>query len=156
MEIYGLPLLCLLLNFLAFAACLRFLFSRQGLYWIIPLLVTVFILWPNAIRLYQIAGNGPMEEPFLTYFNLQPLFLSLLWYAMIVTFHFALKKTIRANYHHEQVKKNLHEARYQMAVESIIHQRKESRRKQYITNAPARKPILQAYSRNWIDLFDQS
>lgn len=155
METYGVPLLCLLLNFLAFTACMRFLFSRQGFYWIVPLLVTIFLLWPNALRLYQVAGNGAIQATGFSYFDLQPLLLSLLWYAMIVTFHYALKKTIRANYHHEQVKKNLHEARYQMSVESVTHQRKEQRRKHYFTNAPARTPRLQAYSSEWTDLFDQ-
>ena len=57
-EIYLLPLGCLLLNFLAFAACLRFLFSRQGLYWIIPLALTLFMSWPHALTLYQVASDS--------------------------------------------------------------------------------------------------
>jgi len=154
-EIYALPLVCLLLNFLAFAACLRFLFSRQGLYWIVPLFLTLFILWPNALNLYQVASDISQVNLPYTYFDLQPLLLSLFWYAMIVTFHFALKKTIRVNHYEEQVRKNLFEARYQMAVEASVHQRKETRRKQYYTNQPAVVPTMDAYSPTWTDLFDQ-
>ncbi len=87
--------------------------------------------------------------------DLQPLLLSLFWYAMIVTFHFALKKTIRVNHYEEQVRKNLHEARYQMAVERMVNERKEKRRKQYYTKTPASEPALHAYSSSWTDLFDQ-
>ena len=148
-EIYALPLVCLLLNFLAFAACLRFL------YWIVPLFLTLFILWPNALNLYQVASDISQVSLPYTYFDLQPLLLSLFWYAMIVTFHFALKKTIRVNHYEEQVRKNLFEARYQMAVEASVHQRKETRRKQYYTNQPAVVPTMDAYSPAWTDLFDQ-
>ncbi|NLE14579.1 MAG: hypothetical protein GX626_01745 [Spirochaetales bacterium] len=154
-ELYALPLVCLLLNFLAFAACLRFLFSRQGLYWIVPLLLTLFILWPNALNLYRVASDpGSIPLPY-TYSDLQPLLLSLFWYAMIVTFHFALKKTVRINHYEEQVRKNLHEARYQMAVDTLVHQQKERRRKQYYTKQAAAVPSIDAYDEQWTDLFDQ-
>lgn len=154
-ETYALPLVCLMLNFLAFAACLRFLFSRQGLYWIVPLFLTAFILWPNALRLYAAAALTAPETITYSYMELQPLMVSLLWYAMIVTFHFALKKTIRENHHLEQVKKNLHEARYQMAVETLVHKSKEARRKQYYQKQPALLPQLRAYTPDWAELFDQ-
>lgn len=154
-ELYALPLVCLLLNFLAFTACLRFLFSRQGLYWIVPLLLTLFILWPNALNLYRVASDpGSIPLPY-TYSDLQPLLLSLFWYAMIVTFHFALKKTVHINHYEEQVRKNLHEARYQMAVDTLVHQQKERRRKQYYTKQAAEVPSIDAYDEQWIDLFDQ-
>ena len=154
-EIYALPIICLLLNFLAFAACLRFLFSRQGLYWIIPLALTLFILWPNALRLYEVANNPQSVVLPYSYLDMQPLLLSLFWYAMIVTFHFALKKTIRINHYEEQVRKNLHEARYQMNVETKSHQKKEQRRRHYYSKNPAMKPQNSAYSSQWSDLFDQ-
>ncbi len=155
-ETYGLPIVCLLLNFLAFTACLRFLFSRQGLYWVVPLIVTVFLLWPNAINLYTLASLESFRFLPYTYMDFQPLLLSLFWYAMIVTFHFALKKTIKVNYNLEQVRKNLYEARYQMKNERITLERKQRRQKSYYANTPARKPVLQAYSGEWTDLFDRS
>ena len=155
-ETYGIPIVCLLLNFLAFTACLRFLFSRQGIYWVVPLVVTLFLIWPNAINLYTIASMEVPRANAYTYMDFQPLLLSLFWYAMIVTFYFALKKTVKVNYNHEQVRKNLHEARYQMKTERINHERKERRRKAYYGNTPARKPVLQAYSNEWVDLFDRS
>jgi len=155
-ETYGLPIVCLLLNFLAFTACLRFLFSRQGLYWVVPLLVTLFLLWPNAINLYTLASMESSAIKAFTYMDFQPLLLSLFWYSMVVTFHFALKKTIKVNYNLEQVRKNLHEARYQMKNERITLERKQKRQRSYYGNVPARKPVLQAYSSDWTDLFDRS
>ncbi|AEV28477.1 hypothetical protein SpiGrapes_0635 [Sphaerochaeta pleomorpha str. Grapes] len=154
-EKYGLALLCLLLNFLAFTACLRFLFSRQGFYWVVPLLVTLFLIWPNAQTLYAIASQ---PKGIATTFNLkefQPVMLSLFWYTMIVTFHYALKKTVTSNYHREQVKKNLHEARYQQKVETATYERRIARQKNYYSKAPARVPVTNTYSQYWTDLFDQ-
>lgn len=155
-EIYILPLVCLLLNFVAFAACLRFLFSRQGLYWIIPLIVTGFILWPNAMRLYQVASHEGILTPSYTYLDLQPVLLSLFWYAMIVTFHFALKKTVKVNHYEEQVRKNLHEARYQMAVDTRTHALRLQRKKQRYLRQSAVVPALDAYGESWVELFDQN
>ena len=155
-ETYGLPIVRLLLNFLAFAACLRFLFSRQGLYWVVPLIVTLFLVWPNALNLYTLASMESLRvEPYV-YMDFQPLLLALFWYAMIVTFHYALKKTVKVNYNLEQVRKNLHEARYQMKAERITLDRKQRRRKSYIGAAPARKPVLQPYSSEWTALLDRS
>ncbi len=154
-ETFGLPIVCLLLNFLAFAACLRFLFSRQGLYWVVPLIVTLFLLWPNSINLYTLASTEGFRTNAYTYMDFQPLLLSLFWYAMIVTFHYALKKTVKINYNLEQVRKNLYEARYQMKTERINLERKQKRQSSYYANTPARKPVLQAYSGEWTDLFDR-
>lgn len=154
-EIYALPLVCLLLNFLAFAACLRFLFSRQGLYWIVPLFLTLFILWPNSLNLFRVAGNPASVTLPYTYMDLQPLLLSLFWYAMIVTFHFALKKTVRVNHYEEQIRKNLYEARYQMAVDTLVLQQKERRRKHYYTKQAATVPSAGTYQEQWTELFDQ-
>lgn len=153
-ELYLLPLTCLLLNFLAFAACLRFLFSRQGLYWIIPLSVTLFISWPNALSLYRVASDSAQVSLPYTYLDLQPLLLSLLWYAMVVTFHYALKKTIRVNLYAEQMKKNLHEARHLEAGDLLARQRRDRRFRTYIANraVPAR---LGLYPPTWVDLFDE-
>lgn len=154
-EIYLLPLGCLLLNFLAFAACLRFLFSRQGFYWIIPLALTLFMAWPHALTLYQVASAGaPVPSPY-AYLELQPLILSLLWYAMIVTFHYALKKTIRVNLYAEQVKKNLHEVRYLEAGDEGERLRRERRWRTHLVNraTPVR---LGLYPSGWVDLFDEA
>lgn len=155
-ETYGLPILCLLLNFLALAACLRFLFSRQGLYWVVPIIVTLFLIWPNALHLYALASRDTLRVEAYTYMDFQPILLALFWYAMIVTFHFALKKTVRVNYNLEQVRKNLYEARSQMKAERITLERKQKRQRSYYANIPAGKPVIEAYSGEWTDLFDGS
>ncbi len=154
-EIYLLPLACLLLNFLAFAACLRFLFSRQGLYWIIPLALTLFMAWPHALTLYTVASAAKAPPSSWAYLDLQPLLLSLLWYAMIVTFHYALKKTIRVNLYAEGVKKNLHEARYLASGDEAERLRRDRRWRTHLANraVPAR---LGLYPSGWTDLFDEA
>ncbi len=154
-QMYLLPLGCLLLNFLAFAACLRFLFSRQGLYWIIPLALTLFMSWPHALTLYRVASDSSTTTLPYSYLDLQPLMLSLLWYAMIVTFHYALKKTIRVNLYAEQVKKNLHEARHLQAGDDLERLRRDRRWRRHLANraVPVR---LGLYGAGWTDLFDQA
>lgn len=152
-EHYLLPLACLLLNFLAFAACLRFLFSRQGLYWIIPLALTAVISIPNALSLYAVASDSTLAPLRITALGLQPLLLSLLWYAMIVTFHYALKKTIRVNLYTEQVKKNLHEARHLESGERLARERKGRRAKQR-KRYRAKLAERGVYSEAWLDLYD--
>lgn len=150
-EIYLLPLASLLLNFLAMLACLRFLFSRQGLYWIIPLLLTGFLIWPNSLALYGVATDSTTIALPYTYFDLQPLLLSLLWYALIPTFHYALKKTIRVNNYEEQVRKNLHEARY-LAAKSPAAMAQTLGLPIASRSGSIR---LNAYSTEWIQLFDE-
>ncbi|MDD4572724.1 MAG: hypothetical protein PHR69_00765 [Sphaerochaeta sp.] len=122
----------------------------------VPLIVTLFLVWPNALNLYTLASMESLRVEPYGYMDFQPLLLALFWYAMIVTFHYALKKTVKVNYNLEQVRKNLHEARYQMKAERITLERKQRRRKSYFGDAPARKPVLQAYSSEWADLFDRS
>ena len=122
----------------------------------VPLIITLFLLWPNAINLYTLASMEEIRVGGYTYMDFQPLLLSLFWYAMIVTFHYALKKTVKVNYNLEQVRKNLHEARYQMRAERITLERKQRRQSSYYANTPARVPVLDAYSGEWTSLFDRS
>ena len=136
-------------------ACLRFSLFQTGPVLDRPAFADHVHPWPNALTLYRVASNPASVTLPYTYFYLQPLLLSLFWYAMIFTFHFALKKTVRINHYEEQVRKNLHEARYQMAVDTLIHQQKERRRKQYVTKTAATVPSIGAYDEQWADLFDQ-
>ena len=49
---YIVPLSSLLLSFLATLACLRFIFSRQGLFWIIPVVVSVLLTMSNGFNIF--------------------------------------------------------------------------------------------------------
>ncbi|MDI9454737.1 MAG: hypothetical protein QM442_02640 [Spirochaetota bacterium] len=153
-AIYVLPLLTLLLNFLAFGSCLRFLFSRQGLYWFIPLLLTLFLIVPNALTLYTVASDPNSfisTGGILTY---QPLGLSLLWYLLIITFHYALKKTIRINRYEADMRKNLHEARYQAKIESRqLADREKSRKERFAGNRSV-VPRTNTHPLAWVELFE--
>lgn len=153
-AIYVLPLLTVLLNFLAFGSCLRFLFSRQGLYWFIPLLLTIFLIVPNALTLYAVASDpgAPVSAGgFLTY---QPIGLAILWYLLIITFHYALKKTIRVNRYEADMRKNLHEARYQAKIESRKLEDREKSRKERFAGNRSVVPRIGVYPLSWVELFE--
>ena len=78
-------------------------FSRQGLYWFIPLLLT---LSDRSERAYPLHG-GQQPECVLRSRRPPPISRSafLLWYLIIITFHYALKKTIRINRYEADMRK---------------------------------------------------
>lgn len=154
-AIYALPLATLLLNFLAFGSCLRFLFSRQGLYWFIPLVLSLFLIVPNAISLYSVASN---PQGFLAPGGIlayQSIGLALLWYLIIITFHYALKKTVRVNRYEADMKKNLHEARYQAKIEARQLAVREKTRKHYYSGNRSVVPRTNTAPLAWVELFEE-
>lgn len=63
--------------------------------------------------LYGGFGNGEaVSAPLLI-----DAIVSVLWYAIIITFHYGLKGVIKANNYRERVKKDLAESRWQIKVE---------------------------------------
>ena len=103
MAEYIVPLASLLLTVLSSLACLRFIFSRQGFFWIIPFIVSILLSVNNFLILFIPSAS------IVTYsgvFTLFPLFLSFFWYMMVVTFHYALKKKVEKNKFYSDMKKN--------------------------------------------------
>lgn len=153
-AIYALPLLTVLLNFLAFGSCLRFLFSRQGLYWIIPLVLTAFFIVPNAVELYSVASNPAAFQPGFGVFAYQPIAVAIFWYLIIITFHYALKKTVRVNRYEEDMRKNLYEARYQAKIESRQLAVREKTRKHFYAGNRSVVPRTNTAPLSWVELFE--
>ncbi len=153
MPIYVLPLLALLLNFLAFASSLRFVLSRQGLYWLVPMCISILLGWFSGTQLLAAVSLRQWGLVMDTAMTIVLLVLSALWYVGVITFHFALKKTVAHNKHLDETWKNYHEARYLEKV-TLRNYRKKSRR-QRRNNAPASTlPVIRAYPKQWVDLFD--
>ena len=125
---YVIPLTSLLLTFLSALASLRFIFSRQGFYWILPLLVSLILCTSNLYFLINpaiLSASAPFGIIFF------PLALALVWYLMIIVFHYALKKDIDRNRYLNDQKKNYEEARFLEKAERreflrLTHRRKEN------------------------------
>jgi len=155
LEPYVLPLLALLLNFLAFASCLRFLFSRQGLYWLIPLGISAIIGWFSGTQLLAIVstmkpvGMEPTQNVLIVV-----LVLSAFWYLGVITFHYALKKTIAHNKHLDDTWKNYHEARYLEKV-TFRNYRRQARRFRRNNVPGSYVPETGLYTEAWTDYLDQ-
>lgn len=93
MSTYFLPFGSLLLHFIACISCVRFLFTRQGKHWILPLILTLlFGLISGSQLLAAIDRSGTIN--FTVSFNSQLLVfvMAIIWYLMIIVFYFALKK----------------------------------------------------------------
>ncbi|MFA6687955.1 MAG: hypothetical protein ACOX6K_01955 [Sphaerochaetaceae bacterium] len=154
LESYVLPLLALLLNFLAFVSCLRFLFKRQGFYWLIPMAISLALVWVTGTQLLTIVSTIPSAPRPEQTSLVAALAISALWMLCVTTFRYALKKTIAHNKHLDDTWKNYHEARYMEKVALRSYRRQERRYRR--NNVPsAYVPAPKAYPEQWIDYFDR-
>lgn len=151
MEQYILPLFCLLLNFVAMAACLRFLLSREGKYWIMPFLLSFLLFLQNGSVLY--AGSR-LATIALYAGGLVNTLISILWYAIIVIFHYALKKTTHASNYRLRVRKDLAESQFLLKSQAIARQRR-LRKLKVLAQGSAKEFRRDVYTSEWTDLFDQ-
>ena len=150
MSEYILPLAALLLTFLSSLSCLRFIFSRQGFYWIVPfalsLLLTLnnfFILLYPRYTFFEYPGQ-------IAFF---PLLLAAFWYLMVITFHFALKRGIGRNRVSNDQKKNYAEAQFLEKIERREFIKFTERKKEIEENG-ASVPSLDIVPDRALDLFD--
>ena len=136
------PTLALLLVFLSSLASARYLLTRQGIYWAIPFLISLILLYQNLSTLLKAAeAEG---DYILTFSNLLPLVLAILWYALIQAFHFALKTEREYNKYVDQSRKTYNEARF-----VLLNERRKLRKEQIedqtkATNKPI-KPSIRLY-----------
>ena len=93
MIVYIIPITALMLTFMALLASLRFIFSRQGLYWIFPAIISLLMFFQNLNTLLMLGEAGITSFEY-NFTNFAPFILAFLWYMMIVVFHYALKKKI--------------------------------------------------------------
>lgn len=118
---------------MALLASMRFIFSRQGLYWLFPAIISLLLFFQNLDTLLLL-GEEDITEFAYTFRNFAPFVLAFLWYMMIVVFHYALKKNITENRFESEARKNRAEAEYLMKVE--LRQKKKARiaKKKYLEN----------------------
>jgi magnesium-transporting ATPase (P-type) len=145
-----------LLCFLSSAATLRFILSRQGWFWVLPFVISLFFLYISISPLYnistqmvlgtyqvEISGDRSVRE-------IIPLIIIILWYTMIITFRYALKRVVPDNRHLINTEKNLVEARY---LEHIEHEKYQNRLKKEAKRIIDESGTL--YPFKWVTLFDE-
>lgn len=149
-----------LLCFLSAAACLRFLFSRQGWFWVFPFAISMVFLYISIAPLHAIATGlaaGTYEvtiSPDRSVREVVPLIIVLLWYAMIITFRYALKMVVPDNKHLLDTMKNLKEARYMQRIELRKYQRETRKQLRKIVKVRLERSGTR-YPVRWVALFDE-
>ncbi len=133
MLVYIIPITALLLSFMSLLASLRFIFSRQGLYWVFPAIISTLLFFQNLDTLLILGESGIVVFEY-TFRNFSPFILSSLWYMMIVVFHYALKKTVAENRFESDSRKNRAEAEYLMKVEMRKTRKVRKEKVKYIEN----------------------
>ena len=133
MLVYIIPITALLLSFMSLLASLRFIFSRQGLYWVFPAIISTLLFFQNLDTILILGESGIAVFEY-TFRNFSPFILSSLWYMMIVVFHYALKKTVAENRFESDSRKNRAEAEYLMKVEMRKTRKVRKEKVKYIEN----------------------
>lgn len=111
MIVYIIPITALLLSFLALVTSMRFIFSRQGLYWVFPAIISLLLFFQDLIILLSL-GEANITSFSYTFENFFPFVLSSLWYIMIAVFYHALSRNTSENKFESESRKNRKEAEY--------------------------------------------
>jgi hypothetical protein len=123
MIVLIIAILTTLFCFLSVASTLRFIFSKQGWFWVLPFIISAIFLYLTIDPLYVAATqlDGSSSEFLLSFDRsitiLIPLIIVFLWYMMIVVFRYALKLVVPDNKYMEETMRNLREARYLQKLE---------------------------------------
>ncbi len=150
-----------LLAFLASAATLRFLFSRQRWFWVLPFILSLLFLYLSLEPLHIVSTtilSGSYQVrlgPYRSVREIVPLIILFLWYMMIIIWRYALKQVISENKQLLQTKKNVQEAHYieQLEVRNYEKKRKKKERaalRLYQEQGGNRYPL------SWLNLMDSS
>jgi len=154
------PIFTTLLCFLAVAACVRFILSQQGWFWILPLIISAIFLYISIDPLMNVAtgavtGSYLVEiSPDRSIREIIPLIIVLIWYSMIITFRYALKMVVPVNRHLINTEKNLKESRYMEKVE-LRDLRKRVRQKTRRVLVLSSNTQGDTYPIEWVELFDE-
>ena len=111
MIVYIIPITALLLSFMALLASMRFIFSRQGLYWVFPAIISLLMFFQDLAILLSL-GEANITTFEYTFANFSPFVMAFLWYMMVVVFHYALKKNAEENRFEIESRRNRKEAEY--------------------------------------------
>ena len=134
MTAYIIPLTCLLMTVMASLTCLRFILSREGLYWVIPCLISIILTFENMDTLLIAAETSIMPD-YRTLRGISPVLIAFLWYMMIIVFHYALKKTITENRFENDSIKNRAEAEYLEKYEARMRRKSRKAREEKSGNS---------------------
>ena len=153
MTAYIIPLICLLMTVMASLTCLRFILSREGLYWVIPCLISIILTFENMDTLLIAAETSIMPD-YRTLRGISPVLIAFLWYMMIITFHYALRFKIKVNRYRNENRTNREEAEF------IEKMERRKRKKEYVLEEKNRKnsaEVPDIYTKedsdDWSDLF---
>lgn len=108
---YIFPIAAMLLSFMALLSSIRFILSRNGLFWILPAIISILLCFENLNTLLIVGEHGSSAYE-MTFTNTIPVILSFLWYMMVIMFHYAMKLAIPENKYINESKKNKAEATY--------------------------------------------
>lgn len=108
MNEYIIPLTSLMLSFISVYLCIKFIFSRQGFFWILPsalsVLISAFML--NLLLFPSFAAAIPFQTPLFS------LVVSVTWLIVIIQFRYSIKKSVDANRFEDERRKNYTEAKF--------------------------------------------
>ena len=148
---YVIPLISLLFCFMAFLTTMRFILSREGIYWLLPAIISLIFLFQNLDLLIQITEMGLPYDP-MTPRNIAPLAIAVLYYISIITFHYALRFKIAENRFRVENRKNRSEAVF---IEKVEQRKRKTERKRKEDNLGNKSREAEIYdNREWTDLFD--
>lgn len=140
---YIIPVFALLLTFLSLIASMRFIFSRQGLFWILPAIISTLLCYQNLNTLLSISEADTTTFSY-TLSSFLPFILGFLWYMMIIIFHYALRIAIPENKFISDSRKNRNEAMWNEKYE-MRSSRKERQEKEEWSQNKTQKPSIPSY-----------
>ncbi len=152
----GTTLLC----FLATLLSIRFIFSRQGWFWVLPSLISLIFLYISIGPLYRVAF-GKMGAEYMIQLSayrsidgIFPLIVVVLWFLLVISLRLALRIAVPANKHLIDTKRNLAEARYVNELELRRYRREANILRRQATRE-AREVQGKIYPLEWIALYDE-
>lgn len=140
MNEYIIPLASLMISFCSVYLCIKFIFSRQGFFWVLPAALSVLIAayMLNLLLVPSFALAVPFQLP------LFPLIVSVAWLIVVIQFRYSIKKSVDVNRFEDERRKNYTEAKFIEKSERRTFLRFQHRKQQENLNS-SYKPIL--YSR---------
>lgn len=146
-------MLSLLLVLMAMLTCFRFIISRQGAYWLLPCLISFIFTVENFNTIMELSNSPEGYNPH-SFNAIAPLLVALMWYMMIIGFHYALRYKVDINKYRNENRKNRTEAKY---IEKLERRRqmKEFRLYQQNTANAHEKPSIYTSNggKDWSDFF---
>ncbi len=149
MNEYIVPLTSLMISFISVYLCIKFIFSRQGFFWILPsalsVLIAAYMLNLLLVPSYKLAI--PFQIP------LFPLIVSIGWLIVVVQFRYSIKKSVDVNRFEDERRKNYTEAKFIEKSERRSFLRFQHRKMQESANS-AFVPELYSRREDSLSIYD--